>query len=309
MKLLDNLSLFLLIVEKGSLSAAGREAGLSPTSVSERLAALEAHYGVVLLNRTTRAISLTEEGRMLLDGARTLLSEVDDLRSRIRRGAESLSGPIRISAPSDIGRTLIAREVGDFLREHPAIMVELVLSDRYLDLVGEGIDLSVRFGTVTDSTLRIRGLGRRRRVLCASKEYVEHHGAPAMPADLRQHNCLIMRFGVNLDNVWQFGSGQQRQAVMVRGDRIASDGAVVRQWCLEGHGIMLKSELDVAEDIRAAKLVELLPEYARPPLPLQLMFPPSRAQPKRVHALAERLVAAFDRIAPLPLQRPGPEEN
>ena len=287
--LLDNIALFLQIVEKGSLAAAGRETGLSSTTVSERLAALEAHFGVVLLNRTTRAISLTEEGRTLVEGAKQVLGEVEDLETRIRLGAQSLSGPIRISAPSDIGRTMVSAEINRFVAEHPAISVELMLSDGYIDIVGEGFDIAVRFGLITDSSLRVRNLGLWRRLVCAAPSYLKQHGTPNEPVDLTAHNCLLMRFGANLDNVWRFGRDARQQIVTVRGDRVANDGALVRQWCLAGHGIAFKSELDVGPDIRAGRLVELLADHAAPPAPLQMLFPPSRAQPRRVRALADRL--------------------
>ncbi|WP_412048958.1 LysR family transcriptional regulator [Hoeflea sp. Naph1] len=297
--LLNNIALFLQIVEKGSLTAAGREAGLSSTTVSERLAALEAHYGVALLNRTTRAISLTEEGRTLVEGAKQVLGEVADLEASIRHGAETLSGPIRISAPSDIGRTLVSDEINRFLSDHPAISVDLMLSDGFVDLVGDGFDIALRFGTVIDSSLRVRSLGLRRRVVCAAPSYIEKYGAPDKPVDLKQHNCLVMRFGGNLDNVWRLGRGAMPQIVTVRGDRVANDGALVRQWCLAGHGIILKSELDVGPDIRAGNLVELLTDYAPPATPLQMLFPPSRAQPRRVRALADRMSAIFQASEPL----------
>ncbi|WP_417482391.1 LysR family transcriptional regulator [Maricaulis sp.] len=291
--LLANIALFLKIIEKGSLTAAGRETGLSSTTVSERLAALEAHYGVVLLNRTTRAISLTEEGRALAEGAKSVLGEVEDLETRIRHGAQTLTGPIRVSAPSDLGRTIVSAEINRFLAEHPAISIELSLTDGYVDIVGQGFDIAVRFGTVTDSALRVRALGLRRRVLCAAPDYIARHGSPKRPVDLKRHNCLLMRFGGNLDSPWHFGAGARQQIVPVRGDRVSNDGALVHQWCLAGYGIALKSELDVAADIRAGRLVELLPEHAQPASPVQMLFPPGRAQPRRVRALAEALASAI----------------
>lgn len=117
-----------------------------------------------------------------------------------------------------------------------------------------------------------------------------------MPSDLKAHNCLLMRFGVNLDNVWRFGSDVQPQFVSVCGNRVTNDGALVRQWCLAGHGIVLKSELDVGPDIQAGRLVELLAVHAAPALPLQMLFPPSRAQPRRVRALADNLALALQRL-------------
>ncbi|MDB6177365.1 LysR family transcriptional regulator [Paracoccus sp. Z330] len=304
--LIENIRLFLTIAEKGSLVAAGREAGLSPTTVSERLAALEAHYGVVLFNRTTRSISLTDEGRILQQGAKMLLAELGDLDTRIRHGAETLSGPIRISAPIDLGSSVVADAISDFTRQHPAIAIELFLSDGYVDIVGQGFDLALRFGKITDSTLRTRSLGAYRRIVCAAQRYVDAHGVPRQPEDLAQHNCLIMRLGTVLDNIWHFGSEKSSKSIPVRGSMTTNDGALVRQWAREGHGIILKSELDVAEDLRTGKLIALLEEYSAPPKPLQMMFPPGRAQPRRVRALADAIAAAIARKKSDIAQEPRP---
>ncbi|MEM8571438.1 MAG: LysR family transcriptional regulator [Pseudomonadota bacterium] len=297
--LLENLRLFLLIAEKGSLAAAARETGFSTTTVSDRLAALEAHYGVVLFNRTTRSLTMTEEGRILIDGARMLVSEVSDLKARIRHGAETLSGPIRVSAPIDLGRSIVARVIERFTEDHPQVSVELLLSDGYVDLVGEGFDLAIRFGTLSDTSLRTRSLGRFQRLVCAAPAYLEVQGTPQLPEDLSHHNCLVMRFARTLDSVWRFGPDNDPQHVAVRGNRIVNDGSLVRSWALAGHGIVLKSELDVGADIAAGRLISLLEHDLPPPKPLQMMFPPSRAQPKRVKALADQMAAAFSKVQPL----------
>lgn len=287
--LLDNLRLFLTIAEKGSLVGAARETGLSSTTVSERLAALETHYGVVLFNRTTRSISLTEEGRLLVDGAKSVLNEVSDLDTLIRLGAETLSGPIRISAPIDLGRSIVADLIGEFTAQNPAVTIELSLSDGYVDLVGQGFDLAIRFGSITDTSLRVRSLGSYQRLICASPDYLDMHGVPKTPEDLKRHNCLVMRFGGTLDNVWEFGSKGDRLRIPVKGNRIVNDGSLICSWALAGHGIVLKSELDVGEDVRSGRLVSLLEDYLPHPNPLQMMFPPARAQPRRVVALATLL--------------------
>ncbi|MCW9034881.1 MAG: LysR family transcriptional regulator [Rhodospirillales bacterium] len=292
---LNNLTLFLRIVEKGSLAAAGRELGLSATTVSERLAVLEAYYGVTLLNRTTRAISLTEEGRTLLDGARLVLSEAEELDSRVRLGAETLSGPIRVSATIDLGRTTIQPVIDEFIAENPQITIELLLADGYINIVDEGIDIAVRFGTLNDSTLRARTLSENHRVVCASPDYIERYGTPVKPSDLEKHNCLLMRFGRELDNVWNFCDGVKDVQVSVTGNRIANDGRLVHDWCIEGHGIALKSLWDVGADIQTGNLVRLLEEYSPPPSSIQMLFPPSRTQPRRVRELAKKLVEAFER--------------
>lgn len=149
---LDNLALFLMIVEKGGLSAAGRELGLSPASVSERLAMLEGYYGASLLTRTTRSISLTDEGRLLAEGARRLLAEADELETSIRLGTQKISGLIRLSAPVDLGQSQIVPILDRFLAEHPSVTIDLNLTDGFVDLVSQGIDFAVRYGLLADST-------------------------------------------------------------------------------------------------------------------------------------------------------------
>ena len=288
---LEHLRLFLTIAEKGGMAAAGRELGLSATTVSERLAALEAHFGASLLNRTTRTLGLTDEGRMLVAGARGLLEEAEALENRVRRGAETLSGRIRIGAPLDLGRSIVAPVVDAFLHDHPAIRVELLLSDGYLNVVEEGIDIAVRFGNLEDSTLRIRKLGAHPRFVCAAPRYVESHGAPTRPQHLEEHNCIVMRFGANLDNIWRFRDGRKRVDMTVRGDRITNDSALAREWAIAGHGIVSKSELDVRDDLEAGRLVRLLEDVPMATLPVQMVFPPGRGQPRRARAFADALAA------------------
>jgi DNA-binding transcriptional LysR family regulator len=287
--LLPNLALLVRIVEKNGLAVAGRDLGLSPATVSERLAALEAHYGAKLLNRTTRSISLTDEGQLLVDGARRLLADADDLEARIRHGVEKLSGVIRVSAPLDLGRKRIAPLLDAFMAEHPEIKLDLRLADGYMDLVGLGIDIAIRFGNLKDSSLHARKLGNNRRVVCASPEYLRQNGTPQTPDDLTHHNCILMRFGETIDHEWSFVVGGKSTVQMVRGNRIANDGALVRQWCLAGHGIALKSIWDVEDDLSGGKLVELLADYAPPPSALQVVYAGGGSLPRRVRAVIDHL--------------------
>lgn len=293
MMMLNNLALFLRIVEKGGMAAAGRECGLSPATVSERLAALETYYGTTLLARTTRAISLTDEGRMLVDGARRLLAEADELESRIRLGTEVISGPIRFSAPEDLGKRRIVPVVDAFLAEHPAVVVDVNVTDGYVDLVGEGMDFAIRHGVLADSTLRTRSLGQNRRVVCAAPSYLEAASTPMHPDDLSRHDCIVMRFGQNIDRAWTFLVEGQRYRVSVRGRRVANDGGLVRRWCKEGRGIALKSIRDVEDDLASGELVEVLREYSVGPTALQIVYPHNIVQPRRVRMLIERIASAF----------------
>lgn len=290
---LDNLILFLCIVEKGSLVAAGRELNLSATTVSERLVALESHYGVTLLNRTTRALSLTEEGRTLVEGSRHLLTEAQDLKNRLVYGANTLSGSIRVSATFDIGRSTIEPLITKFLEDNPKITIELLLADGFVNIVDEGIDIAVRFGNLANSTLRARNLGRYQRVVCASPDYIRKFGTPSTPQDLSKHNCLLMRFGTDLDNHWHFKVNNEDHQIIVTGNRTANDGRLVHDWCLAGYGIALKSEWDIGAEIASGKLVRLLNQYSSPPKTLQMLFPPARNQPRRVKEFAKKITEAF----------------
>ncbi|MEL7466579.1 MAG: LysR family transcriptional regulator [Pseudomonadota bacterium] len=294
---LDQVRLFQRIVELGSLAAAAREAAMSPSTVSERLASLEASLGVALLNRTTRSISLTDAGRTLWEGADSLLEDASMLESRIRRGVRSLSGPIRISAPSDIGRGFVSAQIDRFQQTYPEVRFEVHLSDGYIDFVGQGFDLALRYGAATDSSLRAMPLGEWSRIICASPNYLSRHGAPETPDDLSEHDCLLMRFGDFLDNQWRFRVGSKRRTIVVSGVRIANDGGLVRKWCVEGAGIALKSELDIATDLEAGRLAPLLTAFSANTRSLQMLFPPHRRQPKRVRAFADYLTEALGKAA------------
>ncbi|MGL4242856.1 MAG: LysR family transcriptional regulator [Beijerinckiaceae bacterium] len=291
--ILDNLALFLRIAEKGGMAVAGREMGLSPASVSERLVALERYYGATLISRTTRAISLTDEGRLLAEGARRLLAEADELEARVRLGSEKISGLIRLSAPEDIGRRCIVPIIDAFLAEHREVSIDLNLTDGYIDLVAQGLDFAIRYGALADSSLKVRSLGENRRVVCAAPAYIAAHGAPEHPDDLAHHDCIVMRFGENIDREWTFQVGGKAHRVMVRGRRIANDGGLVRQWALEGRGIALKSTRDIEVDLRSGALVELLKPHATGASALQIVYPPSTVQPRRVRLLIERIASAL----------------
>jgi DNA-binding transcriptional LysR family regulator len=293
MNLIDSLALFVRIVERGGLAMAGRDMGLSPAMVTERLAALESHYGARLLNRTTRSVSLTDEGKLLLDGARQLVSDAADMQSRIKLGVDRISGAIRISAPNDLGRNRVAQILDSFMQAHPDISVELLLGDGYEDLAGQGIDLAVRLGHLKDSSLNAVRLGSNRRVVCAAPVYLKSKGVPVVPRDLLSHNCLLMRFGMGVDREWAFTESGRATTVVVNGNRIANDGSLVRQWCIQGFGIALKSIWDVNEDIQTGRLQELLTPFAPPASAVHVLYQGGSTISKRVRALIDVLVQGF----------------
>lgn len=289
----SDMTLFLAIVDAGGLAAGGRKLGLSPARVSERMQAMEAQVGVRLLTRTTRSINLTEEGRLYVEAARGILADVDDLDTRLRDGGKRISGPIRVAAPFDLGRNRIAPLLDAFMAAHPAISVELALSDAFGNLVDEGIDIAVRYGRLEDSGLVVRRLADSRRIVCASPDYVAQHGEPAAPHDLTGHNCLLMRFGLHRDDRWPFMAEGRETIVHVSGNRTANDGDLIRRWALAGYGVAFKSIWDVADDLSSGRLVELLGNHAPPSSGVQIVYPAARNLPRRVRAVIDYLALNF----------------
>lgn len=287
--MIENLRLFVRIIERGGLAVAGRELGYSPASVSERLSALERHYGCTLLQRSTRSFSLTEEGRVLLEGARRLVSDAEALNARLRSGVETVSGPVRISAPVDFGRSTLVPLLDQYLARYPDVSLDLELDDGYTDLVGRGFDLAIRYGALEDSRMKARRLGTNRRIVCAAPAYLDRKGIPATPADLEHHECIIMRFGANIDNEWPFMVGGKLKRVHVTGRRILDDGHLAAEWCRQGHGLTLKSIWDVSRDLKTGVLVEVLESFSPPDTALQLVFPQADPMPRRVRLLADSI--------------------
>jgi DNA-binding transcriptional LysR family regulator len=183
--------------------------------------------------------------------------------------------------------------IDSFLAENPQVTIEFILSDGHVNIVDEGIDIAIRFGNLADSSLRVRSLGENKRVVCASPEYINRYGKPRVPSDLENHNCLLMRFGAQLDNVWHFHEDDKGLQVLVKGNRIANDGRLVHDWCLDGYGIALKSWWDVGLDIKSGALLELLDKYYPPATSIQMLFPPSRSQPLRVKEFSKKIAKAF----------------
>jgi len=293
---LEALKFFVRLVEKKGIASAGRDFGLSPATASNRLSDLETYYEAKLINRTTRSISLTDEGRLLFERARSLIDESENLKNQIRHGALRISGLIKISAPQDLGRNVLAPLLDDFLDLHPKLQIELRLEDNYLDLINEGIDLAVRLGRPRDSSLRSRILGPNYRIVCASPEYILSHGTPNHPKDLADHNCLIMHWGRVIDREWTFKINGRKSPITVSGNRASNNGYQVKTWCLQGYGLVFKSVWDVQSHLESGELVEVLKPYRyEQNSALQLLFPGGYAPSRRVRTLIDFLAVCFEK--------------
>jgi len=290
---LSQLQLFVRLADAGSLSAAARQLQLTPAAASASLKRLESALAVRLVERSTRSMRLTPEGELLREHAQRALGVLDDARSLLGAQREQLEGELHVAAPSDLGREVLGPMLDAFLAQHPGLRLALHVSDAMHDLLREHVDIAVRYGQLADSTLVARPLATTVRVLVASPDYLARHGTPQQPADLVRHNCLSLYLGGRPQVQWRFERDGQASVVRVQGNRRADDGALVRQWTLQGLGIAYKARLDVAADLHAGRLVQLLPAWRGETFPLQAIVPAQRHMPLRVRRLLDELVRRF----------------
>lgn len=289
MSKIDDMALFVQVVKAEGLAAAGRQIGLSPASMTARVNAIEQRYHTRLLNRTTRKISLTEQGQLFYYACLRVLEEVEGAEAVLQNCSETLSGQLRITATSDFGRQFVASALSEFVKRHPKVTPHLHLSDGVVNLIEGGFDLGIRFGNLPDSGLIIRHLADNHRVLVASPSYLKQHGYPKKPDDLKLHDCLVMeRFGEPL-NEWQFQTAERELSVKVAPAFISNDGAIIRQWALSGAGIAYKSIWDVKDDIATGNLLTILDDFVvgfqasdNKKIGLQLVYPSRKYVPKQV---------------------------
>jgi DNA-binding transcriptional LysR family regulator len=296
---LGDIRLFVEAAEQGGLSAAGRKLGLTPAAASARLSKLEAALSTRLFERTTRSLRLTDEGRLYLNHCRQALQALDDAEAALHAGRNVVRGKIRVSTTSDFGRNLLMGWLDAFNALHPDVTFALTLSDSVSNLLQDDIDLAIRFGGPReDSSLVARPIAANRRMLVASPDYLARHGTPGSPADLARFQCLVLVIASGPLNEWAFARGDdvERYTVPLETSREANDGAVVRNWTLNGYGIALKSMWDIDADLRAGRLAIVLPEWRyMPEAPLHAFYHRNRYQPPRVAALLAFLRERFAR--------------
>lgn len=286
----SELAFFTLLARASSLSAAARELAITPPAVSKRLMLIEQRLGVRLMNRSTRRLSLTAEGETYLARARDILEAIRDMEESVCGGAGDTRGLLRVNATLGFGRTVIAPLISLFAARHPDVEVQLQLSDRAIDLVEDAYDLGIRFGELPDTRVNARKILSNRRFLCASPAYIKRHGAPQSPEELAQHRCILHRQNDDAYASWRLHKGRRQVTVKVRGALSSNDGDVVLGWALDGHGILQRSEWDLAKYLDSGRLQLVLPDYALPPADLYAYYPSRRHLPARVRALIDFLV-------------------
>ena len=271
---LDDLQVFVRTADRGSLSAAARELGISPALASAAVKRLEGELGLRLFVRTTRSLSLTAEGTQYLEHAREALRLLRAGRDGLAAGKDSFGGTLKIAMPSDLGRNLLLGWLDAFQLRHPKLQYQLSVSDRLADMVRQQVDVAIRYGEQDDSSqIAMPVAPANDRVLVASPAYLRKHGALSSLDDLQQHNCLRFALEDGLHDRWTFYRLPQREQVSIHvsGNRSADDADLVRRWAVAGLGIAYKSRLDLSDDLAAGRLQILLPEVAGEAAPLHLV--------------------------------------
>ena len=279
---LDAWATFAAVVEHRSFSAAADAIGVNKATVSKTVARLEHRLGLSLFHRTSRRLALTEAGLPLAERARRLLADAVAAEEAARDGAAALAGRIRVAAPLGFGIAAVAPLVARFLADHPAIEIDLTLSDAQVDIVALGIDVALRIADLPDSSLRARRLGDIRTHLVAAPAYVDRHGTPAHPADLTGHRLLAY---ANVPGPWRFRRDGEEVAIVPNGPLRCDSGEAMLPALLAGLGIARLPGFIVGPLLATRALVELLPDWPVPPAGLHLLTPPSPLRPARVEAL------------------------
>jgi DNA-binding transcriptional LysR family regulator len=287
---LKQLDTFASVATRGSLTAAAKAEGVAPAIIGRRLDALEARLGVKLMVRTTRRISLTHEGSAFLEDCQRLLTDLANAEASVSAGGVKASGHLRLTAPAGFGRRHVAPLVPRFRELHPEVTMSLNLSDRVVDVAGEGYDCAVRVGDLPDSSLVSVRLADNRRMCVAAPAYLQRHGRPRLPADLARFDCLTLSSDASQTRGWAFrlpsdieadsegvhaDTSGEAEIVHLRpgGPLDCSDGQVLREWCLAGYGIAWRSTWEVEADIAEGRLETVLDEFAAPPNGIYALFP------------------------------------
>jgi DNA-binding transcriptional LysR family regulator len=287
------MAVFVRVVERGSLTAAGRDMRLSTAVVSNRIARLEASLGVRLLNRTTHRVDPTRQGTRFYEHCLTILSELEQAENAICDDTTEPRGPIKVTAPAVFGRLHVAPHVPAFLARYPQMQVRLRLTDHLLDLSQEQIDLALRVAEMTNSNAIVRKLAPNRRMIVASPDYLERHGAPKEPADLLKHNCMLLRFSGSPQFRWTLQTPDGPVTLRVAGNMEADNSEVLREWCVAGHGLALESLWEIVDELNTGRLVVVLPTFRPLAHALYALYPQNRLLSSRVRVFIDFLAEIY----------------
>ena len=292
MDTLESMEIFVRVVERGSFSAVAREIGISQPTISKQISTLEKRLGGRLFARSTRKLSITDEGHRYYQQCRAILAAVESAEHTFHTGRERIAGSLRIGSSGSFGRVQIASRLRGFLELYPEVNVDLQFNDENVDLVSAGIDVAVRIGELKDSGLIARKIGLARRRVFAAPDYLVRNGAPLTPTELTHHNCLVFNQLEHFAS-WRFEHNGKWDSVQVSGNVRSNNSEAVRQMVLNGLGVSLSPLWLFRQDLIDGRVVELLKSYSPVALPIHTVTPPDRRQSARVRAFIDYLRDAF----------------
>ena len=290
----SEMAIFARVIEEGSFSAAANVLHLTPSAVSKQIGRLEDRLGVRLLNRTTRRLSLTEEGTAFYQGAVRILADIEETERAVTQLHAAPRGTLRVNSSIAFAQRQIVPLIPEFLARYPEIRVQMTLSDTVVDIVEEGVDVAVRIAELADSSMIARKLAPHRRLICAAPAYLEKHGAPATPDDLGGHNCLALSVRSSL-NEWEFEGPEGRRRVRISGNFEANNVEALRNAAIAGLGLLRITSFAVASDIRSGRLVPVLTAFSPPERSsVWAVYPHNRHLSPKVRAFVDFLVETVD---------------
>ncbi|WP_317205810.1 LysR family transcriptional regulator [Janthinobacterium sp.] len=290
---LKQIEAFVDVVEHGSLARAALGQNITPVMLGRRIDALEKRLGVKLMHRSTRHLRLTEEGTVFLDHCKTLLSDLDNAEKIISEGRHKATGHLVVSAPAAYGRMHVAPHAPGFLAEHPDVKISFNLTDRVVDLVREGYDVSIRIGGAIDPSFVAIKLASNRRVVCATPDYLRRKGVPRTLDDLEKHNCLAFNLQGGQQRGWYFQHNGKPVTMRVEGDLDCNDGELLHRWASEGLGLAWRSTWEIQAQLAAGELITVLDDYALPDYNIMAVYPQQRHLPAKVRFFVEKLKTLY----------------
>jgi DNA-binding transcriptional LysR family regulator len=308
MNKLKEIEAFVTVTEAGSLTAAALREGVTPVMMGRRIDALEKRLGVKLLHRSTRQLTVTQQGVVFLDHCRKLLTDLQEAERLVTEGRRKVTGHLIVSTPAAFGRKHVAPHASAFIADNPELRISFNLTDRVVDLVREGYDFGVRIGGAIDPSFVAIKLAGNRRVVCATPGYLARRGHPQTLDDLAHHNCLAFNLQGGQQRGWYFQKNGKPVTMRVTGNLDCNDGELLHRWALEGLGLAWRSTWEIQRELHSGELVTVLDDYALPHYDIMAVYPQQRHVPAKVRLFIDHLKQIYaqpdywagGRAAPMP---------